>query len=320
MSKTVLIGGGTGLSTFARVLKHYDSSLTLVVAVTDDGGSSGFLREAMSMPPPGDVRNNVIALADDEEFLTKVFSYRFEARAMNGHSLGNIIIAGLTEMFQSFPEAVLAASRMLKIKGRVLPVADDLVHLVAEIDDGSFIKGESRISAAGKRIERVFLDKAVKALPEVLGAIESAKTVIVGPGSLFTSVVPNFLVSGVREAFGKSKANKVYICNIMTQPGESTGFSLADHVNVVEDYSGVTFDMIFWTEVGEVEPAVLNRYYERGSMPVRNDMLTDTRVRVVSGGTAELIDDGRNRLVVRHSRDSILSILKELNLLGEEMM
>lgn len=317
MSRTVLIGGGTGLSTFARVMKDFDSSLTLVVAVTDDGGSSGIIREAMLMPPPGDVRNNIIALADDEELLTKVFSYRFKAPSMDGHSIGNIIIAGLTEMYESFPEAVVAASKMLNIKGRVLPVADDLVHLVAELDDGSIIKGESKISSVGKRVRRIFLDKPARALPEVIDAIVSAETIMVGPGSILTSVVPNFLVSGVREAFRKSRGRKIYICNIMTQPGESEGFSLGDHVEVVEDYCGEAFDMIFWTEVRGVETSVLNRYKERGSSPVENDMLFDKRVKVIDGVTTALIDDGRTRLVVRHSRNSILSILDELCLLGE---
>ncbi|HDP78747.1 MAG TPA: YvcK family protein [Mesotoga infera] len=317
MSRTVLIGGGTGLSTFVRVMKDFDSSLTLVVAVTDDGGSSGIIREAMLIPPPGDVRNNIIALADDEELLTKVFSHRFGAPAMDGHSIGNIIIAGLTEMYGSFPEAVVAASKMLSIKGRVLPVADDLVHLVAELDDGSVVKGESRISSQGKRVRRISLDKPASALPEVIDAIVSADTIIVGPGSIFTSLVPNFLVSGVREAFKESRGRKIFICNIMTQPAESEGFSLRDHVEVVENYCGQAFDLIFWTEVSGVETSVLNRYKEQGSSPVENDMLFDRRVKVIEGATTVLIDDGKARLVVRHSRNSILSILHELSMLGE---
>ena len=166
-------------------------------------------------------------------------------------------------------------------------------------------------------MRRLSLDKPAKALPEVIDAIVTADTIIVGPGSIFTSVVPNFLVSGVREAFRESRGRKIYICNIMTQPGESEGFSLGDHVEVVEDYCGEAFDMIFWTEVRGVEASVLKRYREKGSSPVENDMLFDRRVKVIDGATTELIDDGRTRLVVRHSRNSILSILHELCLLGE---
>ncbi|MGD9907279.1 hypothetical protein BG32_10935 [Mesotoga sp. HF07.pep.5.2.highcov] len=318
MSKIVLIGGGTGLSTFARVIKDFVTSLTLIVAVTDDGGSSGILREALGMPPPGDVRNNIIALADDEKLLTKVFSHRFSAPAMNGHSLGNIIIAGLMEMCGGFSEAVLTASRMLKIKGIVLPVAEDLVSLVGELDDGTIVKGESRVSAAGKRLKKVSLDRACEALPEVSDSLVSADTIIIGPGSLFTSVVPNFLVSGVKEALKRSQARKIYVCNIMTQPGETDDFSLAKHVQIAESYCGVEFDLIFWTEIGGVASSVLSRYEEKGSRPVENDMISDGRVKVITGATTEFIDDGRRRPVLRHSRAGIISILHELGLLGEE--
>ncbi|MBN2219887.1 MAG: YvcK family protein [Kosmotogaceae bacterium] len=318
MSKTVLVGGGTGLSTFARVIKDFVTSLTLIVAVTDDGGSSGLLREAIGMPPPGDVRNNIIALADDEELLTKVFSHRFKAPAMNGHSLGNIVIAGLMEMCGGFPEAVLTASRMLKIKGRVLPVTEDLVNLVGVLDDGTVVKGESRVSAAGKRLRKVSLDRTCEALPEVTDALVLADTIIVGPGSLFTSVVPNFLVSGVKEALKRSQARKIYICNIMTQPGETDDFSLANHVEIAESYCGADFDLIFWTEIGGAVSSVLSRYEEKGSRPVENDMISDDRVKVIAGATTELINNGRRRLVLRHSRASIISILHELGMLGEE--
>ncbi|HNS66453.1 MAG TPA: YvcK family protein [Mesotoga infera] len=320
MRKIVLIGGGTGLSTFARVLKSFPVDLTLVVAITDDGGSSGILREEMKIPPPGDIRNNIIALANNEEILTKVFSHRFSTDAMKKHSLGNIIIAGLTEMHGSFPDAVIAASKLLNIKGKVLPVADALVRLIGELDDGSKIEGESEVARYGKKIKRLTLDRKVQALPEVLREIEMADTLIVGPGSLFTSVVPNFLVSGVSEAFSRSPGKKVYICNIMTQPKESEGFDLKKHVDTVESYIGTPFDRVFWTEVGGVEKTVLERYRRAGAVPVRNDLPNDTRVTVIRGATTELIIDGREKLVVRHSRESIVSILRELEIFEEILL
>ncbi len=317
LRKVLLIGGGTGLSTFSRVLKNLNVDLTLIVAITDDGGSSGILREAMRIPPPGDIRNNIIALADDEEILTGIFSHRFSSDAMKRHSLGNIIIAGLTEMYGSFPEAVKAASRLLKIRGKVLPVADALVNLVAKLDDGSIIEGESNVALSGIRVKELSLNRQVEAMPEVLNEIEKADTVIVGPGSLYTSLIPNFLVSGVSQAFSRSKGEKVYVCNIMTQPRESEGYDLGKHVRIVESYTKTPFDRIFWTEIGGVEESVIERYRRSGSTPVKNDMQDDSRVTCICGATTELIVDGRKKNVVRHSGSSILSILKELEIYGE---
>jgi uncharacterized cofD-like protein len=223
-------------------------------------------------------------------------------------------------MYGIFPDAVIAASKLLNIKGKVLPVADALVRLIGELDDGSKIEGESEVARYGKKIKRLTLDRKVQALPEVLREIEMADTLIVGPGSLFTSVVPNFLVSGVSEAFSRSPGKKVYICNIMTQPKESEGFDLKKHVDTVESYIGTPFDHVFWTEVGGVEKTVLERYRRAGAVPVRNDLPNDTRVTVIRGATTELIIDGREKLVVRHSRESIVSILRELEIFEEILL
>lgn len=317
MKKIVLIGGGTGLSTFARVLKRFPVDLTLIVAVTDDGGSSGLLRESMKIPPPGDLRNNLIALADDEETLTQIFSYRFASAAMDNHSLGNIIIAGLTEMYNSFPEAIVAASKLLKIKGRVLPVADELVDLVAMLEDETRIEGETKIATAGSKIAKLSLNKKVRALNETVEAIEAADTILVGPGSVYTSLVPNFLVEGISEAFRVCRGEKVYVCNIMTQPGESEGFGLKRHVQIIQSYVGSKFDKIFWTEVDGVHARVVERYKRMGAVPVNNDLPDDSRVIHIGGATTELITDGKKKLVLRHSKEGIISILRELKITGE---
>jgi uncharacterized cofD-like protein len=317
MSEVVVIGGGTGLSTLGRVLKRLPVNLTFIVTITDDGGSSGRLREDLGMPPPGDIRNNLLALADDENLLAKVFGYRFKSDRLLRHSLGNLILAGLTEMEGSFPEAVAAASKLLRIRGIVLPVADALIHLVGKFDDGTILKGETNITNKGCSPKELKLDRPVKALPEVVEAIEKADYILLGPGSLFTSVVSNFLVDGVVQAIQKSNGKKVYISNLMTQPGETKGFTLKNHVSIIEKYSNVSLDKIFWVDLSNIEkrePEIFENYRSSGAVPVKNDMKYDSRVIRIEDFEEKQLEINGKKLVLRHSEKSIIEIAKTLGI------
>lgn len=317
MKRIVVIGGGTGISTVGRALKSLPFNLTFIVTITDDGGSSGLLRRDLSIPPPGDIRNNLIALADDEELLTKIFSFRFRSPELKNHSLGNLIIAGLTELLGSFPEAVAAASRLLKINGTVLPVADGLVHLIGRLANGEHVVGETEVSRHGKEIIELMLDPEIEALPQVLEAIGAADAIFIGPGSLLTSIVPNFLVKGVKKVLQSSNAPKVFIANLVTQPGETDGFSLRKHVEIVEKYSGIKLDKIYWTDVSKFTEKTLKRYIEKGYFPVINDMKEDPRTVELPGVEERLIVDNRRKKVLRHSQKDILFIARDLKLLEE---
>jgi uncharacterized cofD-like protein len=233
--ETVAIGGGNGLATLLRGLKRHTSKLTAVVTMADDGGGSGVLRDELGMPPPGDVRNCLQALANAEPTMQQLLGYRFTEGTMRGQSLGNLFLAALTDISGSFYRAVLRLSEVLALTGRVLPVTAEDVRLTAFFEDGTQILGESNIRAFKKtsvsRIERIkILPEAPPALPEALRAIERADLIILGPGSLYTSIIPNILTGGVPEAIMAADAVKLYILNIATENGETGGFSAADHI------------------------------------------------------------------------------------------
>jgi uncharacterized cofD-like protein len=229
--KIVAIGGGTGLSTLLRGLKEYTGNLTAIVTVADDGGSSGRLRREMGLPPPGDLRNCIAALADVEPLMTRLFQYRFdEGTGLEGHSFGNLFIAAMSEVTGNFEEAVRETSRVLAVRGQILPSTLTNVTLSAVTEEDEAIHGESQITERGARIKRVFIQpENAQANPDAIRAILNADMVIVGPGSLFTSVLPNLLVDGIRRAIEMSKAVKVYVCNVATERGETDAFSVSDH-------------------------------------------------------------------------------------------
>lgn len=238
--KVVAIGGGTGLSTLLRGLKEYTSNITAIVAVSDDGGSSGRLRAELGVPPPGDIRNTLLALAEAEPLMQRLLAYRFEGKGeLAGHNFGNLLIAALTEVTGDFETAVRESSRVLAIRGQVLPVTPDQVVLKAEFIDGTRIVGESRIPEQGKRIKRVMLEPAdARPNAEALRAIAEAELIVLGPGSLYTSILPNLLIPEVAAAVRNARAVKVYVCNVMTQPGETTGYTAVDHVQALLDHVG----------------------------------------------------------------------------------
>jgi len=274
--RVVAIGGGTGLSTLLRGLKEETSNLTAVVTVTDDGGSSGRLREEVDVLPPGDVRNCILALAEDETKLSDFFQYRFVAPAeLRGHSLGNLVLAGLEQATGGFDGAVAAMSQFLSIRGRVLPATLTKTHLIGTMQDGARIEGETKLATDPRRILRVELAASpVPAHEEVLEAIAEADLILLGPGSLFTSLVPNLLVEGISAAIERAPAEKVLVSNLMTQPGETDSFTLSDHLEALADYIDLRrFDAVL---VNEAEPdaALIAGYRDEAALPVEDDLLT----------------------------------------------
>lgn len=235
-----VIGGGHGLSVLLRGIKTSTNNVSAVVTVADDGGSSGRLREELGIIPPGDLRNCLVALADTEPLMEKLFQYRFEGNSeLAGHSFGNLFIAAMNEVTGDMETALKESSKVLAVKGRVIPASKEHVRLDALMDDGTIVEGESQIPEAHKKIRRVQLfPKKVQAVPAALEAIESADAIILGPGSLYTSIMPNLLVDGVADALKKSKAIKIYICNVLTQPGETDNYTAAQHAKAILDHAG----------------------------------------------------------------------------------
>lgn len=266
----VVVGGGTGQSVFLRGLKYATKNITAIVTVADDGGGSGALREDLGMLPPGDIRNCLLALANIEPTMKEVMQYRFPEGALKGQSFGNLFIAAMTGLYDNFETAVYKMSQIFAITGRVLPVTMDDINLVAEMEDGSTVIGESNIPKEAKknntRIKKMKLDKiGVKPLEEVLHSIENADAIVIGPGSLYTSILPNLLVEDVVDALARSKAPKIYVCNIMTQPGETDGKNVLDHVRVLTDHVGTNFIDYVVTNNEKLPSGVFERYAKDGA-------------------------------------------------------
>jgi uncharacterized cofD-like protein len=239
--RIVVIGGGTGLSTMLRGLKEYTSNIVAVVTVSDDGGSSGMLQRQLGVLPPGDIRNCLVALADEETLMTELFQHRFSdaGEGLTGHSFGNLLIAAMTDITGDFEQAVKESSKVLAIRGRVLPATTEHVILRGEMEDGAVVDGETTIVDHPGPIKHINLVPGdAKPLQEVLDAIRLANAIIIGPGSVYTSIIPNLLVEGLADAIAESDAVKVYVCNVMTQVGESDRFKASDHVKAVVSHSG----------------------------------------------------------------------------------
>lgn len=271
--RIVVMGGGTGLSVMLRGLKEKPLDITAIVTVADDGGSSGILRSELQMPPPGDIRNVLTAMADVEPLMADIMRYRFNTgEGLAGHSLGNLILAALTDISGDFVTAVRELSRVFAVRGRVLPATREAVVLRAEMADGTIITGESKIPEAGGVIKRVFLDPAdVEPLPEALEAIQNADAILIGPGSLYTSILPNLLVPKLAEAVVSSEAIKIFVCNVMTQPGETDNYTVSDHLQAVYDHIGIhLFDYVIVND-GEIPEQVQTKYAEKGARPVQLD-------------------------------------------------
>ena len=299
--RTVAVGGGTGLSMLLSGAKNITNNLTAIVSVGDDGGSSGRLREEMGILPPGDIRHCITALADDEDLVNKLFKYRFKnGEGLEGHSFGNLFLTALYDITGDMVSAVRASSRVLSIRGRVLPATLDDMKLVAEMEDGRIIHGESTIPEAHGKIKRLFTEPAnCKALPDVIQAIRDAELIILGPGSLYTSVIPNLLVREISEEIIKSKAKKIYVCNIMTQPGETDNYTVSDHLKALIQHAGSN-KIVDAVLVNDYLPENLaGKYQEAGSYPVKLDV-PEVKKLGIKIFAKKLIQDSKEGLV-RHS-------------------
>ncbi|HMD03010.1 MAG TPA: YvcK family protein [Candidatus Baltobacteraceae bacterium] len=307
--KIVAIGGGTGLSTLLRGLKRYTTNLTAVVTVSDDGGSSGRLQKELGILPPGDIRNCLVALADDEAMVTDLFRYRFsEGEGLSGHSFGNLFLAAMTGITGNFDRAVKESSRVLNIKGRVLPATLDPVRLRATFADGTVVRGETNISRSHGPIAKLELEPSrVAPLEEVLSAIREADAIVLGPGSLYTSILPNVLVDGIAQAVAEASCAKIYICNVMTQPGETDGFTASQHVYALFDQAGAR--VCDYAIVNEEPPKLLlETYAEEGQVPVVPDVaaIEALGVRVVR---ARVISETQT---VRHDPQKLADVVLKL--------
>ncbi|MDO7908515.1 YvcK family protein [Paenibacillus sp. JX-17] len=304
------MGGGTGLSVMLRGLKQKPLDITAIVTVADDGGSSGILRNELQMPPPGDIRNVLTALADVEPLLSDMLKYRFSTGSgLAGHSLGNLILAAMTDISGDFVTAVRELSRVFAVRGQVLPAAGEGVTLHAEMSDGTIVSGESKITAVRGRIKRVFLEPAhVEPLPEAVEAIQQADAILIGPGSLYTSILPNLLVPQLAEAVLASDAIKMFVCNVMTQPGETDHYSVGDHLQAITEHVGHSlFDYVIVNN-GEIPNQVIRKYAEKGAKPVRLDMdeLTEQGYKVIAD-TLVLF-----RTYLRHDADKLSQHIYQL--------
>jgi uncharacterized cofD-like protein len=328
--RVAAIGGGTGLSTLLRGLKQHVpapsssaaasaspqpciiSDLAGIVTVTDDGGSSGRLRRDMNTLPPGDLRNCMVALSEDEHLLSRLFQYRFESGAgLEGHNFGNLFLAGLAEVTGDFALAVKMSSQILATRGRLYPATTQDVTLSAEMDDGSIVYGETNITASKRRIVRLHIEPAeAHALPEALETIARADLITVGPGSLYTSLITNMLVAGISEALAAASGLRVYICNLMTQANESLGLTASQHIERIYDHARVPIFDCALVNVAPISPVLLERYAAQGAAPIEADIarIEALGVRCIPGNFAFEGD------VLRHNYDHVASELLHLAL------
>jgi uncharacterized cofD-like protein len=321
--RIVALGGGTGLSTLLRGLKEYVvrrsdehptvqrpiTDLAAIVTVTDDGGSSGRLRRENRILPPGDIRNCMVALSKDEALLGRLFQYRFHAgRGLVGHNFGNLFLAALTHVTGDFSEAIRVSSKVLAIRGRIFPSTLSNVHLVATLENGRRVHGETKITASRAPIKNLALSSArVRAVPEAIDAIQNADLILLGPGSLYTSILPNILLPEIADAIAKSKAPRVYIANLMTQPGETAGYALADHLCAIQKHAPRR--IIDWVVANRqpISPDVAKRYRAEGAEPVVIDLaaLSKLNVRVILDNLLE------EHAVIRHNTRRLSKLLLE---------
>ncbi len=301
--RIVAVGGGTGLPNVLSSLKHYTSNLTAVVTVADDGGSSGRLRKDFGTPPPGDIRNCIVALSDQETLLNHLFQYRFKGHGdLKGHSFGNLFITVMREITGDFGKAVEESSKVLSTRGTVMPVTFENMTLQAKLKNGKTLTGESLIGQSKSPIESVMLkEKRIRPNKEVLKAILEADAVVLGPGSLYTSILPNLLIPEVAETIALSRAIKILVCNVMTQPGETDFFSVADHVKAVLKHTGPNFVHYVIANKEKVPARLLKKYEAFGQEPVvlDDDAVEEQGVKLVKANLLHQED------YVRHSPEKL---------------
>ncbi|HSB27786.1 MAG TPA: gluconeogenesis factor YvcK family protein [Pyrinomonadaceae bacterium] len=318
--KLVALGGGTGLSTLLAGLKQlvgktdqtiWIDTLSAIVTVSDDGGSSGRLRDELQMLPPGDIRNCIVALSEDSSLLARLFRYRFRGQGeLGGHSFGNLFLAALTEVTGDFTEAVRLSSEVLASKGHIFPATISDVRLVAELNDGSVVQGETQITASRKPIRKLRLEpERCLPLPQALRSLRTADVITVGPGSLYTSILPNLLVSQVAKVIGESHATKIFVSNLMTQPGETDGYTALQHLETVRKYAPeIQFDFVVVND-RRISPEQAERYAAEEAYQIGID---DPILAGVDQTTevmrADLLDDGEK---VRHNSERLARVVLE---------
>jgi len=320
--RVVAIGGGTGLSTLLRGLREHVatsgpsgkpgliSDLSAVVTVTDDGGSSGRLRKGFNMLPPGDLRNCMVALSEEEDLLAKLFAHRFRGGDdLQGHNFGNLFVAALTEITGDFAHAVQLASKILNIRGCIYPVTTANATLVARMDDGSVVRGETNITASRRRIVELSLDPPdASPLKETLDAIERANLITVGPGSLYTSIITNLLVDGIPSALANARGIRVYVCNLMTQANESLGLAASEHIERIYEHTRAPIFDCALVNTGTFSEETLARYAAEGASPIVADIerIQALGVRCIAG------DFASEESVVRHAPGRVTGALLAL--------
>ncbi|HEY9812597.1 MAG TPA: gluconeogenesis factor YvcK family protein [Candidatus Sericytochromatia bacterium] len=308
--KIVVVGGGTGLSTLLRGLKEFSANITAIVTVADDGGSSGRLRREIGVLPPGDIRNCLAALADEEKLLTELFQYRFRAGdGLVGHSFGNLFLTAMSEITGDLEQAIAASSKVLAVRGRVLPATLSDVRLWAELADGRTIQGESSITEAGGQIIKIGCIPAnPPGLPAAIKAIQEADYIIIGPGSLYTSVIPNLLVPEIKEAIASRLVPRIYVCNIMTQPGETQGYSVSDHIRAIDHACGQALFNAVLVQKKPPSPQSVMRYAQENSAPVFLDREAVAQLgrRIV---LTNVMDEDQETGYVRHNSRRLAKVL-----------
>ena len=306
--KVVTIGGGTGLSVLLRGLKKYPLEITAVVTVADDGGSSGKIRSDMNIPSPGDIRNVIAALSDVEPYLEKMFQYRFDSGEVKGHPVGNLMIAAMTDIHGDFSTAVKVMSRILNVRGTVLPTTNDIATLNAVLSDGEIIRGESSITKAGGVIDHVYITPSrVKPNEDVLKAIEEADYIIMGPGSLYTSIIPNLVISNVSEKIRESKAKKIYVCNVMTQHGETDNYSVCDHIVAINKHVEENiFDLVI-ANSREFDDSILSKYHKEKQEAVKIDQekIEELGIKLIKNDDVGIVDNN----TIRHNADKVSELI-----------
>lgn len=309
MIRVAVIGGGKGQSALLRGLKHLPNiHLSAIVTVADDGGSTGRLREEFNVPAMGDLRNVMLAMAESESLLSDIMNYRFDSdsrSSLAGHNLGNLILTSLIDIKGDFMEAIVATSKVLNVKGTIIPASTELITLCATMGDGTIIRGESNIPMYRNHISNVYYDVEVEASNEAIRAIEQADLILFGVGSIYTSILPNVIIKDIKEAIQKSSAKKVYFCNAMSQAGETEGYSGEDHVNALRDHTNIEFDAVVESS-DKIPEEILERYRQQHSERVVFESLEHTYPII----QMELLDfeDG----VIRHDHEKVVKAFEKV--------
>ncbi|MBN8235409.1 YvcK family protein [Halobacillus kuroshimensis] len=309
--RVVVIGGGTGMPVLLRGLKKLPVDLSAIVTVADDGGSSGRLRTEMAIPAPGDIRNVVAALSDAEPMLLDLFQHRFSnGNGLSGHSMGNLLLAAMASMTGDFYKGIKEISRVLNVRGNIYPIANHSMNLHAEMEDGTIVTGESSIPKQGKRIKRVFVSPTpVQPLPEAVEAIHSADLIVIAPGSLYTSILPNIIIPEIGHALKETKAKVTYICNVMTQEGETSGYSAGDHIQALVDHIGRDVVQSVIVHNRPIDQQVRKKYAEENAEPVIYDI-----DRIKSMGVQVIEEDiiDHDKVMLRHDTAKLARLLHSM--------